>query len=198
MNIMNLKVVACPVADVESFLKEPLRCVYGDGDGTITDLFLSSIESVDIANVLNKAIAPIAVEALWAISPMKPLSLIFKTVCNAIGAVEDVINALDDVVNDIADAITGTVEPILNSIKDVVDTIKDIIPFRRKLSESGTPSLVGLTDGDNFAPCDGPPFSICNDELKIDCNDCLLNDDKTADDCGNCRSCWKVSREDRF
>ena len=195
MNIMNLKVVACPVADVESFLKEPLRCVYGDGDGTITDLFLSSIESDDIANVLTKGIAPIAVEALWAMSPMSPLSQIFTTVCNAIGIVDDVIRTVDDVVRNIDRAISGTVEPIIKKIKKVVDTIT---LGRRSLSESGTPSLVGLTDGDNFAPCDGPPFSICNDELKIDCNDCLLNDDKTADDCGNCRSCWKVSREDRF
>lgn len=63
------EVVACPVADVDSFLSNPLRCVFGGDDGSVMDFF-SSLDGSQIATVMVNAILPIAGEAIWAISPL--------------------------------------------------------------------------------------------------------------------------------
>ena len=61
------EVVACPVADVEAFLENPLRCVFGGDDGSILDFF-STINGDSIKNAMTDAIVPIAVEFIWVFS----------------------------------------------------------------------------------------------------------------------------------
>lgn len=55
------EIVACPVADVESFLENPLRCIFGGEDGSLLDLY-STIDGSSIEDAMTDAIVPIAGE----------------------------------------------------------------------------------------------------------------------------------------
>ena len=137
--------------------------------------FFSSVDPDTIADVLTETVVPIAVEFVWAISPMIMLERLLGFLCDLLGLVDDVL----DVVNGIGDFSGG-----------VVDTLNPANWF-----DANSPDT--LEDGDLFAPCDGDQLSICKDAVNIDCDDCLTNPEMTEDDCGVCRHCWKVSRTDR-
>jgi len=159
------EVVACPVYDIERFLSDPLSCVFGDGEGTIMD-FIRNIDPDKIVSVLKETVVPIAVEFVWAISPMIILEKALAFLCDVLG--------------------------IVDSIKDFVGgAVGDVVDFFNPFSLFDVNSLNQLEDGDSFAPCDGDDFSICREEANIDCDECLEDPKKTAEECGECRHCWK-------
>lgn len=65
----------CPVADVMAYLANPLRCFIGEGGGTLMDFFadLGAPVPSPISQAMRDAIFPLAVDAIWAFSPLGSL-----------------------------------------------------------------------------------------------------------------------------
>lgn len=67
------EIVACPVADVEGFIENPLSCVFGyadDGDtipGSIME-FIASLNGDKIEDAMINAVLPLASEFVYSFS----------------------------------------------------------------------------------------------------------------------------------
>jgi hypothetical protein len=93
---------------VESFLANPLRCVFGnDVTGGITD-FITDITDSAISSVMTGAIVPLATEAIWTFSGLAWLETLFTQICSILGIVDSIVDAVQ-------------------KIGDVVDEIDDIV-----------------------------------------------------------------------
>ena len=99
--------VACPVADVEKFIEDPLRCAFGDGEARLSET-ISSLGDLDIEEIMINTVVPIAKEVVFAFSPFVVLKSIGDFICG-------IIDQLD------------FITPIIQAIKSVVDVIKGIV-----------------------------------------------------------------------
>jgi hypothetical protein len=83
-----------PRQDVESFLTNPLSCIFGDDTtGGISD-FITDITDSAITSVMSDAIIPLAVEAF---SGLAWLELLFGQVYSVLGIVDDIIDVVDSI-----------------------------------------------------------------------------------------------------
>lgn len=99
--------VACPVADVEKFIEDPLRCAFGDGEARLSET-ISSLGDLDVEAIMRNTVVPIAKEVVFSFSPFVVLKSIGDFIC-------DIIDSL------------GFITPIIEGIKLVVDAINTVV-----------------------------------------------------------------------
>ena len=92
--------IACPVADVEKYLENPMRCVIGDGDGTIMAT-IDAVKDFDFAELMKKTVIPLAKELIWNFTGFGVFEKVFGFICDAIGVVESIINSVGDAFEDV-------------------------------------------------------------------------------------------------
>ncbi|KAL3912986.1 MAG: hypothetical protein SGARI_000880, partial [Bacillariaceae sp.] len=170
--------VACPVADVDGFLGDPLLCLFGDGNGDVTD-FIADIADNEgfISEFLDDVFIPLAAEAMYTFSGVDWILKIFGEICKIFDLSDDINKAVEEI------------KKVVDKIKKVVNKVKKIVSRRRKLQ---------ITDGGDFSTCPSAQHlssisadTTCTHSNGLsddDCQKCLLDVNAT---CDGCLTCWQ-------
>jgi|AntRauTorckE5430_2_1112549.scaffolds.fasta_scaffold02064_2 hypothetical protein len=179
--------IACPVADVEKYLENPMRCIIGDGTGTIMAT-IDAVKDFDFTEIMIQTVVPLAKELIWNFTGLGIFEKVFGFICDAIGAIEGIFSSVGD------------------AFESVGNWFVDLFSGRRL--QGGDNSYDVSVESQSWTSCSQAHNLVCStisdtdsakrEKYSSNCQSCFDNNEgKDADFvCDVCKTCYKPYHEE--